>query len=175
MRSIHSLCTTTLCGVLLGASLVPAHAESARVHLGGQGGGAAATAVGHAGPQGGSVRRVRGVAADGQGHAGTAGAMAVQGPQGGSARRAGMTEVQSDGSATHRSGFSATAAQGSTINSSGSATRAADGTYTQQRNTSATNAATGNSAQVNTQYSSQGGLDRQVSCYNASGATIPCR
>lgn len=116
-------------------------------------------------------RRV--VKTDGQGDTTTVGGAAVRGPNGASAVRAGTTTVDADGSAAHRSGFAAQGAKGS-VQSQGSATRAVGGGVTQNRTTTATSTATGNSATTTTSSNNGTGRTRTTSCFDASGATIPC-
>lgn len=87
------------------------------------------------------------------------------------------TSVNPDGSASRQRAFSATGTRGS-VNTIGSATRDASGNVARSRNSTAINATTGNSAQASTTYTRDANgvnATRNVTCYDASGATIACR
>jgi len=87
------------------------------------------------------------------------------------------SSVNADGSASRQRAFSATGQRGS-VSTNGSATRDASGNVNRSRHTTATNAETGNRAEATTTYTRDANgvsAQRNVTCYDASGATIACR
>lgn len=162
---------------LLGAALVAAApAQAGRVrnsHANAEGGTTRSVVAARGGEAASAVRGHR-LVTDGQGNARRRSAAAGETAGGGRWQRAGETTRQADGSAAHRSAFSASGPRG-TVQSSGSATRSADGHVEQSRSTTATSATTGNSRTSTTRYDSDSGLSRSATCFDASGASIPCK
>lgn len=125
------------------------------------------------GPNGGSFSQRRVVRTDDAGNARVVSGGAFQTPNGASGARAGTTLYGSDGSVQHQSGMTANGTRGS-VTSSGGYSLDANGNATQSRNTTATNAATGNSYQGSTSYSSETGFSHSGTCIDAAGNDIPC-
>lgn len=165
---LGSICSAALLTTL------PAHAGRFRAaHANADGGVTRSFGAAHAGEAASGARGHR-LVTDSQGNAQYTSGAVVNTANGGSFKRAGRTTRSADGSAAHASGFSASGANG-TVQSSGSASRDPDGQITQSRSTTATSATTGNTVTSTTSYSSDGGREHSVSCFDASGAAIACK
>jgi hypothetical protein len=200
MKTVFTLATLAL-SLTLG--LAPGMASSAGlVRKNPQGGITAVSGEKVTGQNGGTFAGARGGVTDGQGNAVGGSASKATGANGGTFARAGRFQKSADGSASRSGGFAASNANGSASRSavaqrnadgsasrssqaavtgakgsaatSGSATRSADGTVNANRETTATSAATGNSADVKSSYTSGSGASRTVTCTNAAGQTIAC-
>jgi hypothetical protein len=167
MKTHLTLFAAALAATVTFASV--ADAREGRVRARGENG----VATAGAGPNGGAIVRGRGAVEnpDGSVTAGSAGAF--RGPNGAKGVRGSTTTVNPDGSATRRGGFAASGENGS-VQSSGSSSRSTDGSYTGQRSTTATSANTGNTYNSTTTYDPATGVNRTVTCTNASGAAIAC-
>ncbi|MDY0012918.1 MAG: hypothetical protein RBS40_08520 [Rhodocyclaceae bacterium] len=175
MKTIASLLTPTLAAtLLLGGLSFNAQADGGRRFIrDNPAGGVSAGAARHRSGENGRMAARRVVRTDGEGNGVATSGRAWETTAGGSGARGGVTARSADGSIQHNSGIASSGPKGS-LNSQGSLNRDADGNVTQSRTTSATNAATGNSYQGNTSYSQETGLSHSGTCFDASGATIPC-
>lgn len=171
---LYFLTPTLAVALLLGGLSVSAQADGGRRFIrDNPAGGVSAGAVGHRSGENGRMAARRVVRTDGEGNGVATSGRAWETTAGGRGARAGATTRSADGAIEHESGISSSGPRGS-VTSQGSLSRDAEGSVTQSRSTSGTNAATGNSYQGSTSYSKETGLSHSGTCFDASGATMPC-
>lgn len=123
------------------------------------------------GPNGGQRVGGRGVVTDGQGNA-AAGAANCAAGAAGRACRAGAVTRSADGTVTRQGGAAVEGANGGSASTQGGFVRNPDGTYSGGRTTEAAGANGTHSAQ--TDYNSETGVTRTVTCTDAGGAVVAC-
>jgi hypothetical protein len=161
-------------GILSISTFGDAHAGAKRGHVANaEGGTTAAAATKRTGANGGTRSAARGVKTDAAGNAAGGSAATTTTANGGTASRAAKFQRNADGSASRQSGYAASGAKGS-ASAQGSATKNVDGTVSANRSGTATSAATGNSVNTNASYQTGQGVTKSATCFDASGATIPC-